>query len=155
MTNVLILGTLGDLVKKITELEMLDRTPSRDNTIQMYAYNAILEEWPVTDREAVRSTIASFRVQCAKHIAIETSLEELSKASSGRIGSSEWIQHAGMMLAATSRYLDSKQKLRQSLVLLNSLGRGIGKPPITVGLHDGNVFSDDEVVEHREEVPNG
>lgn len=135
--SVLVLGTLGDLVKKIIELEMLERKPSRDTTVQMYAYGKILEDWPVTDKDQVERLISSFRIQTARHIAIEQSMTELSIKVTGKIGSSSWVQSVATLTDATNRYLVSKNILRQVLTQLNSMGRYIGSPPLTMELLDG------------------
>ena len=143
MSNVIVLGTLGDLVKKIVELEMLERTPSRDTTVQMAAYYSILDQWPVEDKDIVTSLVQSFRVQAAKHIAIESSmLEQCKKVAEVKfVGSTST---AYILFTIVQRYTVSKKQLRAILEQLNSQGKHFGLPPLAMELADGKESSTDE-----------
>lgn len=146
MVSVIVLGSLGDLIKKIAELELLERNPSRDTTIQMAAYYAILDQWPVSDKPAAEYLVLAFKLQLAKHIAVEATIQDLAKKITGKIGSQEWCSATAMLNNATIRYLDSKAQIKQAIILLNSLGKHVGKPPITMELH--NEESDNVIHEH-------
>ena len=130
--KVIVLGTLGELVKKIVELELLERTPSRDTTVQMFAYRKIYEQWPVEDKATVDALLNSFRVQVAKHIAIENTLK-VAKVE-GTLGSLEWVSTTAILTGAVLRYLESKKVLQHQLLQLNNLGKHSGLPPITMEL---------------------
>lgn len=128
--KVIVLGTLGELVKKIVELELLERTPSRDTTVQMFAYQKIYEQWPVEDKAAVDALFNSFRIQVARHKAIENTMTVVKVE--GSIGTTEWVSSTAILTGAVLRYLDSKKSLQQMMLQLNNLGKHSGLPPITM-----------------------
>lgn len=70
--KVLVLGTLGDLVKKIVELELSDA--SRKQAIRVSTYHKVLDKWPVTDRRQLDLSILRFKGLSVKLQSLETTV---------------------------------------------------------------------------------
>lgn len=140
--RVVILGNLGDVVKKICELELLEENlHSRDSLISMAAYHKVLEQWPVQDKIKTETLCRVLKVKYAKHLLIEKDLIETYE-SKRKIhvtdDAFQMAQIASRMIQATGMYLDSLSKIRKMIVQLNDQGSQIDIAPFSFDIQEGS-----------------
>lgn len=130
--QMLILGTLGDLVKKICELETTARMPSRETAVQMSTYHKLLEEWPVENKLRTAFLIRRFKLTVVRFKEVEQEMErQIIATTSVKFN----IEDASSMLVAlivTRSYCNLKKQLREIYNELNTQGSHLGLPPFTM-----------------------
>jgi hypothetical protein len=128
----LVLGTLGDLVKKICELETAARMSTRETAVQMTTYHKLLEEWPVESKTRIKYLTVRFKLLT---IQLKTVGHEMEKQLAGITATKFKDEDAGHLFVAllvAKRYCFLKQQLRNIYNELNLLSQ-IGSPPYTMG----------------------
>lgn len=152
--RVVILGNLGDVVKKICELELLENNKhSRDSIISMAAYHKVLEQWPVQDKNKTELICKILKVQYAKHLVLEKELNASYKENKDtRItdDSFQMARIASKMIQAAGRYLDSLCKIRKLISELNTQGSQIDIAPFSFDIEEGQDESSIDVKQGQE-----
>ena len=148
MASVIVLRTLRDIVKKISELESIeDRKPSRDTTVQMIAYYKVLEEWPVLDTNRVALLTSRFKIQTANFKQAEKDLEAILKVTPVHFPRDDVeIHNEHNAVTAAKRYSYLKKQIRDTYNELNSLGKYIGNPPTVLEIDNGETGKESNLV---------
>jgi hypothetical protein len=116
--KVFICGKLGEIVKKIIELEDILKNNPTNTTIlaELTAYNQVLAMWPVSDKRAVAQLVDILKLNIYKFRNAEKELRE----DAGRDASTM------LALASYFKYLDY---VKDNMHTLNGLGMWIGESP--------------------------
>jgi hypothetical protein len=114
--RVLVLGKLGELVKKIYELEyVLSYRPNPITAAELASYNLVLAAWPVDDKEDVRVLITAFKLELDKFHLAERDFESAIR----RKNEIEVCQ-------ISAEYARRLSDVRASMKRLNTMGKHIG-----------------------------
>lgn len=121
MSKVLVIGRLGELVKKIYELELLIASEEKNETaaIEIAAYSSVLEAWPVEDVNAAKICIADLHLSLDKLAAKSRYLDEVLSGGT----------EAAIVLAC-AQYVQTRETVKRKIAYLNALGRWIGNVPM-------------------------
>lgn len=130
--TVLVIGRLGELVKKIVELEAQIRdTQDKSAMIELTAYNQVLAVWPVEDELAKDVCIADFRILFSR---FSEAWEDFQITA--------LTQNPHRLGMDSLDYVQAKNRLAEKLKTLNALGRFVGDiPEITLEDSDDTVPS--------------
>jgi len=115
--KVIVIGKLGEVAKKIIEIEMLiEKQPNaRILLVELASYYKVLDAWPVEDKEVIKSELQIFRYGLELLATYEQELKEASKTGT-----------TIDVCFAVPRYLKGLKEVRERLTKINSLGRFIG-----------------------------
>jgi hypothetical protein len=119
--SVLVIGRLGELVKKVFELEdLIEADPKNDVAIlQLATYSEIMEQWPVDDVSIMPILLTDFRMAFNRYRDAGLVLEEdVAFRNESRLG------------LDVCSYLSSKNNLKEKIAKLNNMGRYVGNVPI-------------------------
>lgn len=114
--RVLVLGKLGELVKKIYELEyVLSFRPNPITASELASYNMVLAAWPVSSTDDVRVAITVFKLQLDKFHKVEDHFVKAVKKKSEL-----------EVTQCSHEYMVALEEVRTSMKKLNSMGKHIG-----------------------------
>jgi hypothetical protein len=116
-TKVIVIGKLGEVIKKIVETEMLiEKNPkARVLLVELASYYKVLKAWPIENQQELDMHMSMFRYSLQLYLELE---EELIKVNAGYVLED--------VCSTVDRYLKAKKDARMRLKQLNSLGRFIG-----------------------------
>lgn len=112
--TIIVLGTLGDLVKKITELELIEET-SRKNTVKIQIYYKVLAKCPVSDKVKLERLISFFKMYSARFRQVDSQID-LSNAL------------YAIYNVKVKEYFQIRKKLKELLDEINKLSLSIDDP---------------------------
>lgn len=126
-----VVGKLGEVIKKILELEDLVKDNPKDNILlmELTSYQKILTMWPIQDKQLMDQAVYIFKLNIEK---MKIAEHEMRVCSHG-----DPFLH--MVVGRYTRYLDN---VRSDLATLNELGMHIGPSPfmeIIEGEYDANM----------------
>lgn len=114
--RVLVLGKLGELVKKIYELEfIISVRPNHITASELASYNMVLAAWPVDNSDDVRTLITVFKIQLDKFHRIERDF-----------GLAVNKKNELEVLQSSREYITALNDVRASMKKLNSMGKHVG-----------------------------
>lgn len=114
--RVLVIGKLGELVKKIYELEyIIARRPNAVAAVELASYNLVLAAWPVDNVEDTHLSIANFKLQLDKFHSLEKEFA-LAVASKNEL----------RVTAISAEYLTALDVVKATMKHINALGKHIG-----------------------------
>jgi hypothetical protein len=118
--NCFVVGKLGEIVKKVFELEdALRQFPKNSIFIaELASYSQLLEIWPIQEPMQVHLAMHNFKAALAKLQQVEKMLRDATEHKDQ--------SYIGIALP---QYLKSLDACRESLTLLNDLGKHIGTSP--------------------------
>jgi len=125
-TVVIVVGSLGELVKKLIETEMRIREAPKDRDIllEVASLHRLLEQWPVVDSEKADNIQMGMRLSIAKLKATELELSELLP----KVDNSQHLSENSFWLKQlASDMLKYMNEVRKQIVELNKLSGGVGK----------------------------
>ncbi len=136
MATVLITAPLGDLVKRIVELE-LRKEKSHDQFVQLTLLYLIVKKWPVSDANRLTVLIQRTVMQVSNYRNAETEMEQFLKQLPAKLSEeSVDVLNTWNAVRACSRYSFTKKQLRDTYNELNTLGKGIGLLPTMIEVND-------------------
>lgn len=106
--RVIVLGTLGDLVKKIVELEVAELS-SRTSAVRISTYYEVLKQWPVTDRPRVDLLAVQFKFCMLRFKSAEERIE------------SDLTDNGVNTVRSLKEYFLAKKTMRKIIADINSL----------------------------------
>jgi hypothetical protein len=113
---------LGEVVKKVIELEFT-LASSKENvsvlTMKLASYNLVLAAWPVQDKAEAKIAIQGFRLLLQKFREDEARLDTVLYKHGTEM---EIVYHS-------LQYMNTLQKVRAQMLVLNSMGQWIGDSP--------------------------
>lgn len=113
-----VVGKLGEVIKKILELEdVLRETPNALLVTELKAYNEILTMWPIHDSVVMHQAIQIFKLNIEK---LKMAEKELRSSSTS---------HGEICKLSTYDYFKYLDAVREDLKVLNELGMHIGPSP--------------------------
>jgi hypothetical protein len=117
----IVLGTLGDLVRKICELSVSDMEARRENAVSAVAYDKIYQQWPISDRQKV-----DLLMRRAQYFLIQLKAKEASFAENNfNVGKFD-----------VSHYFEFKYKLIECFKEIEKYSLPIGNPPLEIEVAD-------------------
>lgn len=116
-TKVIVIGKLGELAKKIVELEMLIQENPRAKMllVELASYQRVYQAWPVLEREDLETQMTVFRYELAKLSQLEKDLRYAYEHGTSI--------DVCMMVPP---YLKSLAFAREKLYQINALGKFMG-----------------------------
>lgn len=119
MAHILVVGKLGEVIKKVLELEaVLDAHNGNQILLaELAAYQEVLKMWPVENQDIVQATIQVFKLNLAKLKQAEDELCALTRDSV-------------FMFMTIMEYVKYLNYVRNDMQALNELGMHIGPSPI-------------------------
>ena len=115
--KVIVLGTLGDLVKKIVEIEIkaMDSEDSvRKEAVRIQTYYKVLEKWPVSDFNNLMRYQLSFKMGATKLFMLDGLFEQLA--------------HPEISSERLKEYFDAKKNLKKLIGEINKLSLSTHDP---------------------------
>lgn len=127
MTQVIVIGRLGELVKKICELEFqLETEHDEVFALELAGYHSVLDSWPVEDKPRTDLLVSMLRISVRHYIECENALRLSLDGDS-----------ASILALSAVQYLQQKDEIRNFMRELNALGRFVGNIP-TLQIEDKN-----------------
>lgn len=122
-----VVGKLGEVIKKILELEDLIKDNPKDTILitELTGYNEVVKMWPILDDVFLHTAIQIFKLNIEK---MKDAEKEMRVCTHG-----DPFLH--MIVGRYTRYLDN---VRSDLATLNELGMHIGPSPY-MEIHDANM----------------
>lgn len=119
--NLIVLGRLGDLAKKMIELDMQLEVDAKNSglKVEVDAHTQVVMSWPCQDRFSVDVQITTLKLLMQKLVAAE---EEVRASHASR--SSNWDWEANEMMV--KNYILQLDKCRAAVQELNKAGRSGG-----------------------------
>jgi len=123
--TVVVIGSLGELVKKIVELQIrITEDPSnREAMLEEASLQQLLGEWPVSDKDKADLLYLGMKMSITKHKASELEVRKLlkEKEETEDPAIAYWFYQAAVNLM---KYTD---EVRHQIAELNKLSYGVGK----------------------------
>ena len=133
-TLVLVVGSLGDLVKKVIETEIRIEENPRDGLaiIEIASLRRLLEEWPVLDEEKASTVFDLTKIAVHQYRTTEKELENIvfkMRSENKEALSSEAVSSDNVfwLCILTAKLFDYRDKIRSHLSEFNRLSGGVGK----------------------------
>jgi len=136
--RVYVIGRLGELVKKIIELELLVEEDSKNEIaiLELASYYEVLEAWPLEKPEDRSVLLMDFRLAFRKYaLASDEFMTSVASKNTHRLE------------IDSLAYLKAREIVKSKMKALNAVGRFVGNIPIltmkanTQGASDGKVDS--------------